>query len=369
MSIFPVMFVSIQNKPFGGTPHMIYDLIKYDNTKLSTWRTCPLKGYYRHHLNLVPDAANHSAALDYGFAIHNALDVLYTTHDLEAAQKNFISTYVPLLEMLEACDPLGAQRHQLDMGTLMLRDYWNYWETHITDMELIAYEQFFSFDLKLNKTQSSCPDCEGKGHVPSTDPNLPPENCRMCNGEGLIFGPMYCGKVDKIFRDKHSGLIVGMDHKTTSLLNSAIISAFKISQQFRGYVYWLKRHSQWQNDCGEYFYYDILLKKKSSKFNDDNLPFYRDTCLAQSSFLDEWIDDVRKQVTIIQRYIDASKSWAIQQPENAHTFLPPQNSNACADFNRICSYFDLCSSPREYRETQATQQYDVQEWNPLSIDE
>ena len=333
---------------------MTYDLVKYDNTKLSTWRECPLKGYNRHHLNLVQDASGKSAALEYGSVWHLCMDDLYTHQDIMKTVLLWAELYYPIYEQLEQTDPTNAAKHTVSMGGNALKAYWEYWQKDIEEMELLAVEQYFSIDLAMNTELSDCPDCGGDGGNEVIV-------CRMCGGSGSIYGPMYCGKVDKIFRDKISGLVVGMDHKTTSYLSGATISAFKISQQFRGYVFWLKRHSQWKDECAEYFYYDLVLKTKT-KYNPDGVPFFRDSTLAQPPFLDEWYDDCVTQIQDIQRQIHHARDG------DGFTSLPRQNSGACQNFNRICSYYDLCSSPRETRATLSEQLYDMKEWNPLSED-
>lgn len=340
---------------------MQYDLIKYDNTKLSTWRSCDLMGYLRHHLNLVQDASGKSAALEYGGVWHLCMDDLYTHKDLMKTVLLWSELYYPIFEQLEQTDPVNAAKHSVEMGATALKAYWEYWQDDIESMELLAVEQFFAMDLELNESSSTCPDCNGEGNYWNRK-TQDQDDCRMCNGKGWIIGPMYCGKVDKVFRDKHSGLVVGMDHKTTSFLSSATIAAFKVSQQFRGYVYWLKHHSPWKDECAEYFYYDLVLKTKT-KYNPDGVPFFRDSTLAQESFLQEWLSDTIKHVKHVQQSINIARAT------QHYADLPRQNSNSCNNFNRICSYYDLCSSPREQRATLIDQLYEIKEWNPLSEDE
>ena len=149
-----------------------------------------------------------------------------------------------------------------------------------------------------------------------------------------------------------------MDHKTASMLSNALINSFKISQQFRGYMYYLKRKSEWAADAGEYFYFDMLLKTKT-KYND-NKKFYRDTTLAQASYLDEWWDDMVDHVKEIRRKTAEA---------NGGGRLPRQDSDACQKFNRLCNFFDLCSQPRETRETLAEQLFEIEVWDPLNRDD
>ena len=49
--------------------------------------------------------------------------------------------------------------------------------------------------------------------------------------------------------------------------------------------------------------------------------------------------------------------------------LPRQDSDACQKFNRLCNFFDLCSQPRETRETLAEQLFEIEVWDPLNRDD
>ena len=318
---------------------------KYDNHKLQTWRLCPLKGFWRHERHLVQSAQEKSAALEYGIHLHKALDTLYTDKDQESAADLWLESYTPVFEELELYDPT-AEKHTPEMGASQIKDYWNYWEESIHSMEVLGIEQYFALDLGLDD-ERQCP-------IPHLD-----RRCVVCSGTGVVRGPIYCGVVDKVFKDKRSGQVVGMDHKTTSMLTSALINSYKISHEFRGYVYWLKRQSQWKEECGEYFYFDLLLKTRSLKYAE-GAKFYRDTTLCQEPFLDEWWDDMIHHVKEI-RIMRKDAEEGIRYPR--------QDSDACQKFGRLCAYYDLCSQPREMRDTLAEQLYDIDQWDPLKRDE
>lgn len=320
---------------------------KYDNHTLSTWRLCLLKGYYRHAEHLTPSVGHKAPALEYGIHIHSALDVLYTTKRIEDAQEEFWTSYSPVWEDFDPNEP-NVQKHSPDVGMVMLKGYWDYWRESIMAMDLLACERYFAIDMKLYPVLQPCPDCGGVGLVGG-----PP--CTMCDGAGELYGPVYCGVIDKVFRDKRSGLVVGMDHKTTSILSNAYVSSMKISQQFRGYMYWLRRHSPWANECDEYFYLDALNKTRT-KYSQDGGPFYRDTILAQDEFLDEWQQDTWAHVQTIESILNAVSSGGR---------LPRQNSDACSKFNSLCMFYDLCSVPYSMRPTMAEQLYEIEPWDPL----
>ena len=333
----------------------------YDNHKLQTWPLCDLKGYWRHEKNYVQDAGASAPALEYGVYAHKALDTLYTTHDYKKANLVWLEEYTPIFEEFEHTDATAA-KHTPEIGMQMIKEYWEQWESSIIAMEVLAIEKYFAMDIGLDP-EHDCEDCAGTGKIqlPPDDPEFDEpvfESCVICSGTGRLRGPIYCGVVDKIFKDKRSGLVVGMDHKTASMLSNALINSFKISQQFRGYMYYLKRKSEWAADAGEYFYFDMLLKTKT-KYND-NKKFYRDTTLAQASYLDEWWDDMVDHVKEIRRKTAEA---------NGGGRLPRQDSDACQKFNRLCNFFDLCSQPRETRETLAEQLFEIEGWDPLNRDD
>jgi hypothetical protein len=329
------------------------DVEKYDNHQLQTARACPLKWHFRHNLGLVQGGGSYlNPALEYGVYMHKALDYLWEHKEILGALDIWTKEYTPVLAQYDPMDPT-VDKHSLQVGGDMLTSYWSYWKESIEAMELLACEQYFAIDLEMNEERSECPDCQNLVDMPDVKVQNP--DCVYCHGTGYYYGPFYCGVVDKVFIDHRSGQVVGMDHKTTSMLTGALISAFKISQQFRGYVFFLKRHSKWADRCGEYFYFDMLLKKRT-KYNADNMPFYRDTVLAQDPFLDEWEDDMRRHVREVQR---------MREEYNNQHLTPRQNGDNCNSFNRLCQYYDLCSLPREMRDTTLEQLYDIDHWDPL----
>lgn len=337
-------------------------LEKYDNHQLQNWRICPLKGYYRHEQHLIVEGGK-VPALEYGIAAHKGLDELYRTHELEKAQLAFLDYYESVFETFDPNAP-DTEKHDPTIGMMMLRDYWNYWEKSIIAMELLAVEQYFVIDVGLDEEQE-CPYCT-KSKADDTVP------CIYCNDTKHVRGPLYCGVVDKVFLDSRSKFVVGMDHKTTSMLTGALINAYKISQQFRGYVYWLKRHSQWKDQCGEYFCIDLLLKTKKTKYNPDDVPFYRDTVLAQPEFLNEWWDDMVDHIKEIRKSrtkATVGELAVINGEFGVLRNLPRQNSDSCNKFNRVCQYYDLCSQPRSTRDTLAEDLYELDTWDPLNRDD
>jgi hypothetical protein len=337
----------------------------YDNTKLKTARECPLQYYYRHEQGYVYAGEYLIPALAYGNHIHKGLDLMYEAKNMGDVTRWWVETYPEIEQQYDPNDP-SKEKCTLQIGGDMLKGYWDYWQESIQAMDLLAYEQFFAMDIGLDE-ERECPACNGEGgekedvEMFGNGPkviNIVVRPCLYCAGTGTCRGPWYCGRVDKIFNDQRTGQIVGMDHKTTSFLSGAVIDSFKISQQFRGYAYWLRRQSPWSQDAGDYFYFDLLLKSKT-KYNEDNVPFYRDSTLIQPSFLDEWWKDMVAHIHEIRD---------MRARANSLASLPRQNSDACNNWGRICTYYDLCSMPTEMRDSIGVDLYDVHWWNPLEPD-
>jgi len=283
----------------------------YDNHTLSVWRQCPRKGFLRHTMGLVPSSAGKPAALEFGIWAHRALDSMYGEKSLEAA----ITTALGYTEVWEQF-PYEEARRTPERMIDMLRGYWEHWRTKIEPLEVIAIEQWFDVEI--------------------------------------ADGVRYCVLVDKVFLDTTTDSIVGMDHKTTSMLNEAYISALRISQQFRGYFWWLRNHSEWKDQVGNYFYADFLLTAKSSKYGMGGMPYYRETLLADDEALEEWRVGTIKQIERIECTVASSSAGD----------LPEQNTDACHSFNSLCPFYDICSSPADLRVTYLDSMYDVDLWEP-----
>lgn len=284
---------------------------RYDNHTLSVWRQCPRKGFLRHTLGLVPSGQGKPAALEFGIWAHKALDAMYEHKSLEAA----IHASTPYVDIFNDF-PYEETRRTPERMFEMLAGYWEHWKSKIEPLEVIAIEQFF--DVEIDD------------------------------------GVRYCGLIDKIFLDTTTDSIVGMDHKTTSMLNEAYISALRISQQFRGYFWWLRNHSEWKDRVGNYFYADFLLTSKTSKYGVGGMPYYRETLLADDSMLEEWRVGTVDQIKRLKGYIEEFDS----------EHLPPQNTDACHSFNSLCPFYDVCSAPPEVRVTYLDSMFDTDFWDP-----
>lgn len=315
--------MTIEQNPSVFDP-ITHRRIRFDNTVLKDFRACAMRGFLRYQRHLVPASyVGHPKpiALVFGTWIHSALAVYYRTKDLTQAQNIIIDGFGPMYEEAGYDDKTRTPDRALDM----ILAYAKHWATATMEMELVCSELFFEFPLFIH--------------------TLP---------DGTQEQIYYCGKIDEVLR--HKGKIVGMDHKTTWSLSSAFIESMRISQQFLGYVMWLKRHSGWSEDWSGYFYPDFLLTAKSSSRGDGGMPFYRETLLCDDEMLDDWLVDAVSQVKLYKEYEDGTR-------------MPVKNTDACNDYNRLCMYFYGCSAVPEMRESHWQTAFIEEPWEPGRLDE
>ena len=169
---------------------------EFDYTMMSTFQTCQRKYYFRMVRNLVGKKTQ--TAPEFGKCIHSALDVWFSTRDINTTVRVFKESFVE--------NPDDTKR-TLVMGEWILR---NYAEKYAAEpFKVIATEQTFELDL----------------------PN----------------GNKHTGRIDKII--DWDGAIYVMDHKTTSQLGPQFFNKFKPNLQMSGYV-WAARRLGFTNCSG-----------------------------------------------------------------------------------------------------------------------
>jgi hypothetical protein len=290
-----------------------------DNHTLSNYRACFRKGWYRDQMKLEREGGMGAPALEFGIAWHGAMDELYKSKNVILAGEVFKATYNPFWDAYPD-EFKKREKRTPDLGLSMLLNYWLHWEAQVMKYEVLAIEQYFKFPLSPDHS--------------------------------------YCGLVDKVLLDTDTGLVVGMDHKTTSRLSSAYIGQMRISQQFRGYIYYLRHHSEFKDRMSNYFYADFALTTKTSSHGADNAPFYRETVLCDDDMLDEWHANTLTQIEMIQDRVDATAG----DPEGFNSI--PQNTDACSNYASLCQYYDICSAPVALRLNTIDHAYGEHTWNP-----
>lgn len=153
-----------------------------DNTMLSAWDTCPTKYYWRHIRNLV-SLDDTSAALNFGTAIHKALETLY--------KQNNISDAIAELKPIIDAGPTDSKRN-LENGIRIMLGYHERWFPE--RFKIVQVEIPISWELSSDL--------------------------------------MYCGRLDTLV--EWDGVTYILEHKTSSNLT---MFCAQPNHQITGYVY------------------------------------------------------------------------------------------------------------------------------------
>lgn len=138
----------------------------------------------------------------------------------------------------------------------------------------------------------------------------------------------FFGTVDAIMRNKISGHVMVVDHKTTKTLGSQFYNRIKPNHQYTGYL-WGARESL-GIDTHMFMVNGIQVAKTKSEFARQTTERYQE-------------DYNELQATVVNAV--RQLLWAIE----ANNF-PMYAPNPCTNYGS-CPYLDICSSPANLRET------------------
>lgn len=299
----------------------------YDNTRLSEYKRCPRKYYYRHVLNWVPEGKT-PPALVFGSCWHAAMDVLWDLatqgkdpqHIVEMSMGAFMSEWesygYPMddsafgtsYEALEPRTPMNAEQ--------MLYNYLSARAPLLESVELVSVERPFVVPLSPDLTT------------------------------------LYIGKLDKVV--KYEGNHAGIEHKTTSNyrkasgVNPAYMDSFSPNSQIDGYLH-----------AGKMLY------------GNDFKVIYADAALVHKHVHDGFaLQPVRKQTASLGEWLSDTTYWISRIEQSAETGIYPKNTNSCYDFNSACSYADLCrglgfDNIKDRAVNGPMPGFNIEEWNPV----
>jgi len=307
----------------------------FDNTRVSTYKSCPRKFFLRHRLHWTPDRT--AAALTFGSSWHAAMDVVWGL----IKEKNNKDLHTLAMLAFEECwieDDMPAWKDMtLDMqdrltprtpGTAaeMLMNYIITRRTFLESVDVLSIEQPFAVPLD------------------SDQPDL-----------------LYIGRLDKVFQLENR-IYVG-EHKTTSLYSKGdgiqprYVASYSPNAQIDGYSHAL--HMLY-GDRAKAVWVDAALVHKTHHDVFKFIPIER-----QFAALDAWIVETNNWIRRIDKddmdfaILDASKNEDIM-----HTF--PKNEGACADWAG-CTYRDLCKFWTNPHERNCPDGFKVEKWEPFSV--
>lgn len=297
----------------------------YDNTRISTYRDCPRKYYFRHVKHWTRGGFNKD--LGFGLAWHAAMDIVWKMinegnrepEDIhQAAFKEFMSTWYdeggPNMQDL-AMDEIDMMKAKTPLvGNEMLHSYIEKrWDFILKGIEVLSIEEPFAVPLSTTNDQI-----------------------------------MYVGRLDKVFKKKDTGQILVGEHKTTGSykkdggFRNDYIDSWSPNSQVDGYTH--AAHMLYKNVKGVWI--DAALCHKSHHDIFKFIPVDR----AEFS-LSEWLQDTNDWI----KRIESEEHW-------------PKNTARCYDYGRPCTYRDICkfkANPLEVDEP--PEDFIVSKWQPFDI--
>lgn len=154
----------------------------------------------------------------------------------------------------------------------------------------------------------------------------------------------YVGKMDLIVQRNDS--IRPLDHKTTSFLGNNFEKGFKLSSQISGYI------KACQVTTGEEVWDGEINALRITTRIDPDQSFFRMTTSRTPEELDRWQWDVTDAMRRIREYRQIG-TW----PRNA--------PYSCTAYNKLCEYYQLCTTGVDVQNTLRETAYKVEIWTPL----
>jgi len=300
-----------------------------DNSRLSEFKKCPRAFFFSYLRHFKP--AKVQLPLDFGTSWHAAMDEFYHLYyekevrgpDLAAkAMEAFNAKWAelghPLVIPLNMKEEYGFR----NPGTAreMLFGYLDHWAAFLSQHELVAIEQPFAIPID-------------------------PDNGRL----------FYVGRIDKILRRKSNGLVIGVEHKTSSMYSKEygfqykVTEKFSIDSQVEGYSIFL-RHKYPKQFEGVYVDLALLHANRFDVFT--HVPVIRSGALT-----DQFIEDSLFYIDSLLRC-------------NEDGFFPKNAPGGCETPYGFCDYHPICkfaADPMNIEEP--PDKFKRAPWEPFSFDE
>lgn len=307
----------------------------YDNTRVSSHRSCNRQFYWRHVRHVVGDTIE--PPLVFGACWHAAMDVVWpavkqfknlTDEEIrDLGYQAFLDEWSSKYNLPHPDDMDEGLRARFSFRTpntafFMLEHYVKRRRQFIEGVEILNIEKPFAVPIDEN------------------DPNT-----------------LYVGRRDKDI--VWEGRVWAVEHKTTSWgskngISPNVLGSYSPNSQVDGYIHSLKmEYGRRAKGC----LVDVALVKQGAYDQFNFVPVDRVT-----ANLDAWLWELRKQIELIrlnkrdlERALDMTYMAAFEK-----------NTNSCIQFMRPCPYLDLCKAiPNPERMPQTPQGYVEQKWSPF----
>ena len=310
--------------------------LEIDNSFLEAFTSCPRKSQYANLQKRV--SAGEKPALNFGSAIHRALEYRYTTFKNEPPsildeQDIFDNALLPYFKV----NPQPEEDHRtLEFAREIISMY----------NQRYAHEPF---NLMLGEDGKVM--AEISFSVPLFDYLYnAPDNEYFKAGQKIPI--IYTGRIDlPVLWDNQ--IFIG-DFKTAGSLGASKADEYKISPQFEGYCWAFQELTK--KEVSGFFIRGIRTKAKPGNTKGGWDKWWDECFLSHKEYLrpgqlDEWKNNT---INIIEEFFwHYSKGYM------------PQKKKACMMYGR-CPYYDVCYLPEESRQQQlSSDQFQDNIWSPL----
>lgn len=303
----------------------------FDNTRISSYKTCPRQFLFRHVLHWNPQGTK--LALIFGGAWHAAMDVIWSNIKVMDKASLAGAAYAAFLD--HWCKE--GMPHPDEMDYDMVKDISPRTPHQAMEM-IVAY-----IDTRARTASDfELLHVERPFAVP-IDPN-----------DHTLF---YVGKIDKIVKRRNK--VLAIEHKTTTAykkdgpFRSQFLDSFSPNSQVDGYLYTL--HMMFPGQVGGVWVDAALVHKQEEGFTF--IPIER-----QLQHLDTWLWEVRWWIKQIESQLVEYKEAT---PNHPYLKAFPKNTNSCFNFNTACPYISICKAWPNPKGKDIPPGFNKDIWNPL----
>lgn len=300
----------------------------YDNTKLSTYKSCPRKFFLRHVLDWTLDFGEQKApALVFGGAWHEGMDAIYGNQGLSNSVKTDLAMEAFLLHWVENGYPAHPTMEQSDdLGARTPG---------------IAHEMYHNYTIAREKMLEECTVLAIEQPIAMPFPGLE--------------DTWYIGKLDKVI--EWNGVHI-IEHKTTTAyaikgnFQPDWVDSWGSASQVKGYqtvggVYYPNLRDVWVDGS-------LVHKKVHDAFK--LIPVSHSTPL-----LSEWITDTKEWILGIKRDLFNYKAVG----DLSDGAFKRNEDNCFEKFGR-CQFLNICSTCADPSKLSGPPMgYRVEKWEPF----
>jgi hypothetical protein len=170
---------------------------------------------------------------------------------------------------------------------------------------------------------------------------------RVDTGPSTVIDFKYIGRIDLIV--EQDGIIMPVDHKTTTRFGMVFDTSFKLSGQFTGYM-----RAAEQKTGRPVFTALANALRVTTKIEDAS--FARIYTSRTPEEFDRWESGIAYAARQIEE-MRSARFWPLNAPF------------ACGAYNRVCEYYPLCIASAQTRETLKHTAYEVLPWEPRKVED